>query len=78
VSYNLYIDGPHTHLVVNRADAYEASALVNAFLDIDERFHVDSDLWSAYDPTAMLTPDLLAECGGNVAKLCTWFSPAED
>ncbi|WP_328967907.1 hypothetical protein [Streptomyces sp. NBC_00239] len=76
MSYNVYIDGPHTHLVVNRRDAYEASALVNAFIDLDERFHVEADLWNKYDRTAMLTPALLEECGGNIAKLCQ-FAPTE-
>ncbi|MGW6949037.1 hypothetical protein ACWGHD_19185 [Streptomyces xanthophaeus] len=73
-SYNVFIDGPATRLVASRTDAYEASALVNAFLDLDDRFEVSADLWGAFVPDAMLTPALMEECGGNIAKLCQ-FAP---
>jgi hypothetical protein len=73
MAYNVFIDGPSTYLTVNRTDPYEASALVNAFLDLDDRFEVSSDLWGEFVADAMLTPTLIKECGGNVAKLCTIF-----
>ncbi|MGW6855853.1 hypothetical protein [Streptomyces xanthophaeus] len=74
MSYNVFIDGPTTRLTVNRPDAYEASALVNAFLDLDDEFDVCSDLWGAFVPDATLTPALMEECGGYIVKLCE-FAP---
>ncbi|MGK5545697.1 hypothetical protein ACSNOH_13335 [Streptomyces sp. URMC 127] len=47
--------------------AYTASAVVNMLLDAERK--VTSDLWSDYDPTAMLTPTLYAQCAGDVSVL---------
>lgn len=59
MSYNVFIDDPrmgHAILSLHTEDAYDASALVNAWLDDECGYSVSSDLWGAYEPTAMLRP----------------------
>ncbi|MEV7427030.1 hypothetical protein [Streptomyces sp. NPDC091212] len=61
-SFNVFVeDGRRT--VISLRCAYEASAVVNHYLDAGYR--VSSDLWGAYIPDAMVTPQLVA--GGVVA-----------
>ncbi|MFJ2745379.1 hypothetical protein ACIO3O_37615 [Streptomyces sp. NPDC087440] len=67
--FNLFIDDVRMVLAVD--DAYEASALVNTLVDAGHT--VCSDLWSAYDETAMLTPALYAACGGDLVSLAQRF-----
>ncbi|MEV5595994.1 hypothetical protein [Streptomyces sp. NPDC052496] len=62
MAYNIFADRV-TDRSLSRtaylASAYEASAAVNAFLDAG--FRVSSDLWGAYVPDAMVTPDMADE-----------------
>lgn len=57
--YNVFIDDVTTGKSVeafNVASPYDASALANAFTDAGYR--VETDLWSATVPDAMISPDV--------------------
>lgn len=68
MSYNVFADKDGLNAAaINRKDAYEASALVNALLDAG--YDVCSDLWGAFVPNAMITPQLLRDCGVELTQL---------
>lgn len=61
MSYNVFVDDKRTGrnlTFFNVPRAYDASALASHF--VDAGFHVDTDLWGAVVPDAMMSPIVAA------------------
>ncbi|MEU8840284.1 hypothetical protein AB0D97_14285 [Streptomyces roseus] len=61
MSYNVFVDDRTTgqnRATFNTVEAYDASALANHF--VDAGFCVETDLWGAVVPDAMMSPEVVA------------------
>lgn len=70
--YTVFIDTPDNRRAysITRGSAYEASAVLNAYMDAMTGGHlISSDLGSAYEPFAMVTPAMFEQSRNGVLPL---------
>lgn len=56
--FSIFADATTARIAVQVESAYEASALINAYMDAGYR--VSSDMWDSFIPNAMVTPSMVA------------------